>query len=341
MVLAILAVGGYALYQQGFLGFRPVEQKALLKVGIIQNVKHLDNVIDGFKQGLAEAGYKEGTDIVYEYQNANGDEAKIKEIARGYVTEGVDLILAITTNPVKFAFEATKEAGKPIPIVCTNCPGIVESGLVESYQSSGNNITGVVPDDIGITLKKLEFLKKINPSAKRVGVFYSSLVPSVATASVLKALREQSPLLGLSIVEYDIKTLPSPESTIAMQKIADAIKPGDIDAVITIPEATANYKENPKILISLSKRIKIPVLFLTLPLVYEGGLLSYGQDPILFGKHAAEQADKIFHGTLPKDIPFQYSKENILIINLKTAKELGLTVPSLLLSIADEVIPAE
>ena len=103
----------------------------------------------------------------------------------------------------------------------------------------------------------------------------------------------------------------------------------------------SNYQDNPKIQIALSKRIKAPIYFLTVPRVFEGGLLSYSQDYIVFGKQAAAQAAKIFTGTDPKDIPLETSKQNLLVINLKTAKEMGLTVPESLIFVANQVIPAE
>jgi putative tryptophan/tyrosine transport system substrate-binding protein len=218
---------------------------------------------------------------------------------------------------------------------------MVETGFLKSYASSGTYVTGVVPDDVDVTIKKLEFLKEIDPNAKKIGVFYSSMVKIYPTEATLAALREQAPKLGMELVEYDIKAPPAPPSTAAMQKIADGIKPGDIDAIVTIPELVSNYQDNPKILLELSKRIKAPVLFLTVPRVFEGGLLSYSQDYIVFGKQAAAQADRIFKGTHPSEIPIEYSHENLLIINLKTAKELGLTVPESLLYKANQVIPVE
>lgn len=318
----------------------PVRTEAI-RIGILQNVKHLDQVIEGFKQGMTELGYTEGTDIVYEYDNANGDVELARQIADRYVASDVDLMLTITEQVSKIAWQASEAAGKQIPIVFTNGLGMVETGFLKSYASSGTYVTGVVPDDVDVTIKKLEFLKQIDPTAKKIGVFYSSLLKIYPTEATIAALREQAPNLGMELVEFDLKTPPTPASTEAMQKIADSIEEGDIDAIVTIPEVVANYKDNPKILLELSKRIKAPVLFLTVPRVFEGGLLSYSQDYIVFGKQAAAQADKILRGTPPSEIPIEFSKTNLLIINLKTADELGLTIPDSLLYNAAQVIPAE
>ncbi len=331
-----LATGAYL-----WLGESEAVRAEPLKVGIVQNVKHLDQVVDGFKQGLSELGYADGTDVVYEYQNANGDSELAKTIAKEYIAQGVDLFLVVTEQAAKAVYAATQEAGVEIPIVFTNGLGMVETGFLESYASSGTYVTGVVPDDVDVTIKKLEFLKQIDPDAKRVGVFYSSLVPIYPAVATRQALADQAPKLGLEIVEYDIKTPPGPGSTAAMQTLADTITSGDIDAIVTIPEVVSNYQDNPKILLELSKRIKAPILFLTVPRVFEGGLLSYSQDYIVFGKQAAAQADRIFKGTHPSQIPIEYSRENLLIINMKTAKEMGLTIPESLLFNADQVIPAE
>ncbi len=340
VLVAVAAIGGAVLAFAPKMGDQ-ARRSEPLKVGIIQNVKHLDQVIDGFKQGLTEMGYEEGVDVVYEYQNANGDSAAAQAIAEDYIAKNVDLMLVVTEQAAKAAYAATEAAGVEIPIVFTNGLGMVETGFLESYASSGTYVTGVVPDDVDVTIKKLEFLKQINPDAKRVGVFYSSLIPIYPAVATREALAEQAPKLGLEIVEYDIKTPPGPPTTPAMQALADAIKPGDIDAIVTIPEVASNYQDNPKILLELSKRIKAPILFLTVPRVFEGGLLSYSQDYIVFGKQAAAQADRIFQGVHPSQIPIEYSHENLLIINMKTAKELGLTIPDTLLFNADQIIPAE
>jgi putative ABC transport system substrate-binding protein len=338
-IALLLIVGGVAAFF-GKDWFKPALAEPL-QVGIIQNVKHLDTIIDSFKTGLTELGYAEGTAIVYEYQNVDGDNARAKEVAAGYVARDVDLILAVTTPTIQMAYEATVEAGKPIPVLFTNGVGLIPAGTSASYASSGNNVTGIVPDDIEVTVKKLEFLKRFDPDAKKVGVFYSSIPATGAATLAIEELRKAAPQFGVEIITYDIKSPPTPASTVAMQKIADGIKPGDIDAIITIPEVVSNYQDNPKILIALSKRIKAPILFLTVPRVFEGGLLSYSQDYVEYGKQAAAMAHKIFQGTAPQDIPIEFTHKNNLIINLKTAKELGITIPDSLLSIADQVIPAE
>lgn len=314
------------------------ERAEPLKVGILQNVKHLDPIVDGFKAGLTDLGYEEGVDILYEYQNADGSAARAEEMVRSYMERDFDLMFILTPPPIEVALRVTDEAGKPIPIVFTNGYGLVEDGVLESYQSSGTHVTGVVPDDIDVTLKKLEFFRAIKPEAKRVGVFYSSIPGQSLTRATLQALEDSAPALGFEVVEYDIKAPPTAASTDAMQKLADSIKPGDIDAIVTIPDLVSNYQENPRILIELSKRVGAPVLFLTVPRVFEGGLLSYSQDYDVFGRQAAAQADKIFNGVDPKDIPIEFSKKNLLIINMKTAGEFGLTIPDDLLFIADQII---
>src|SRR3989338_9388570 len=101
-------------------------------VGILQNVKHLDQIVDGFKQGLTEAGYKEGVDIIYDYQNADGSGAKAESITREFLTRNVDLILAVTSPAVEAAWKAMEEEGKSVPIVFTNGLGLVQGGFLPS-----------------------------------------------------------------------------------------------------------------------------------------------------------------------------------------------------------------
>jgi len=310
--------------------------KERIKVGIIQNVKHLDPIIDGFKQGLTELGYEEGVDIEYEYQNANGDFELARSIARDYAKSDKDLLLVITGTIVPHVEQALIEAGRgDIPIVFTNGTGLVESGYLASYKSSGKNITGVVPDDIEITVKKLEFMKAIQPDAERFAVFYGAGLPASPT---VEALRAKAPELGLELVAFEIK-VGAPQSPPVLREYVDSVEAGDIDAILTVPDPVSNYLDNPTMLIELGKRLKVPIYWLTVPRVFEWGLLSYAQDYIVFGTQAASLADRILKGTPAIEIPLDTSQKNNLIINMRVADELGLTIPEDLVYKANQIIP--
>lgn len=338
-IIGIVVILGVIAFLYNQFGDTLFSHKEPVVIGIIQNVQHLDPIVDGFKDGLTEMGYEEGKDVIYEYRNANGDAGKAKEYAQELLGRGdVDLMYGVTSPVVQAIWNAEQEMGSTIPIVFSNGLGLVETGFLDSYQATGKNITGVLPDDVEVTVKKLEFLKQINPNAKHVGVFVSTAIPQVYTDLALAGLREKAPSYGLDIKVYDIKQPPGPASTPAMQKLADSIRPSELDAIITLPEVVSNFQENPTILLEFSKRTGVPILFLTVPRVYEGGLLSYSQDYAVYGRQIAAQADKILKGANPGEIPLEFTQKNRLILNLKVAKELGLTIPASLLGIADEVV---
>ncbi|MBI2595737.1 ABC transporter substrate-binding protein [Candidatus Daviesbacteria bacterium] len=312
----------------------PQEIKQPKKIGILQHIKTLDKVIDGFKIKMTELGYVEGKDIVYDYQTTGGDPSKAAGIAKEFVNKKVDMILAITSPALGPAIKETSASAKPIPIVFTNAINPVEAKFIKSYKSSGNNATGIIPDAVALSSKQVEFFNKISPKSKRIGMFSSHISP-YANASI-DAVRKNAEKFGITVLDYEFKKLPGPASLQEIQAIADSIKPGDIDAIMTVsdPIATAQPKVFP-ILNNLGKRLKIPTLYLN---TGTEGLITYNADYIETGKSAAVMADKIFKGTNPADIPIEYNKRNYLEVNLKLAKELGITIPDTIIAIADRKI---
>ena len=133
----------------------PAEPK---KVGILQYVASLDQVAEGFKLGMQELGYVEGKDVVYEYQSSNGDVKKAKEISADYIAKNVDVIYTMSTSATKAALDATKEAQSAIPIVYGQANVSIKIGNIASYQSSGNNVTGVENVNADYIEKQMDFL---------------------------------------------------------------------------------------------------------------------------------------------------------------------------------------
>ena len=329
----LLAIGGaYFLLTQTKTG----PSQEMRTIGVVQHTKGLDAVYEGLKQGMADLGYAEGVSVSFEYQFSEGNPDRVREITRDYLAKDVDLIFAITSSAVREVVKETKAAQRnDLPVVFTNGVTVVEDGVVASYQSSGNNTTGLIPDDTAISVKKLEFLKQINPAAKRVGVFISPN-PVSAKAKTLSALESEGARLGLSVVRYEIPIDPATKTADAgARSVANTVKRGDIDAIMTIPDPVVTTPAVSGILAELGKREKIPTLFLN---IVDGGLLAYNLDLVASGKQAAGIVDKIFRGTLPKDIPIEFPKQNLLVIDLRTANAIGITIPNSLLTIADKII---
>ncbi len=336
IILVLIVIGGVALILPK-LKNNPITPTLPhpKRIGIVQHTKGLDNVYQGFKEGLTSLGYKEGSDVIYTYNFTGGDPTTASKIARDYLDQNYDLILAITTVAFQKTLEESTRSGKMTPIIFTNSNTALTQGLIKSYQSSGNNSTGLIPDDVAISIKKLEFLKQINPNAKRVGVFTSKRVP--ATIDTLNKLEAAAPKAGLTIKEYVLGSdVPAgPQVAIKMQQIADKVQSGEIDAVMTLPDPLITDPAISKVLESMGERLKIPTMFLNLQ---DGGMLAYNLDTEASGKDAAVMADKIFKGTKPADIPIEFPKKNLLIINLEIANKIGVTIPPSLLNIADKII---
>ncbi|OGG57438.1 hypothetical protein A2853_03685 [Candidatus Kaiserbacteria bacterium RIFCSPHIGHO2_01_FULL_55_17] len=308
-----------------------------LRVGVVQHTKGLDSVYEGFKQGMTELGYVEGTDITYEYQFSEGDPEKVRDITRAFIAQNVDMLFVMTSSAAKVVVPETKAAARDdIPVVFTNGVTVLSDGTVASYRSSGNNATGLVPDDTAISIKKLEFLKQINPKAKKVGVFISKGTSSNAREATLAALREGGAGLGIEILTYEVPLAVSAEA--GAKEVAATIKSGAVDALMTIPDPPITAPPVNKVIADLGIREKIPTMLLN---VGDGGLLAYNLDLIASGKQAATMADRIFRGAKPSDIPIEFPRKNILFIDLGVAKKIGVTIPESLIYAADRVVPAE
>ena len=336
--IALVIVAGVAGYMKfgGQSALSPVEPK---KVGIAEYVKQSQPVTEGFLEAMKAMGYKEGRDVVYVREEpANGDEAKLKTIIDGYLADNVDLIFAVTSVSARVALAETKAQGKTnIPVVYAHANQVVEQKLAQSFRSSGNNMTGVVLNFTEITEKKLEFLKKINPNIKKVAVF-DAAVTDPAGRSVMVELEKAAPKFGLTVVKYALKKGPGAESIQEAKDVIAKMKPGEFDAYIHLPGNVVSQEEFIKVAIDMTKSLKVLSAWLVNSDAEKGGLLAYGHDLEEMGKQSAVYVDKVFKGTLPTDIPIEFPQKNSLAVNLKTAREIGVTIPPDLLSIADVTI---
>lgn len=335
LVAAVLLI--WTAHQQATSRLRPELAVSVKRIGVIQYVAESDPSFEGLKKGMADLGYAEGgRDIVYEYQLADGDQRKVSEIAESFVDQSVDLIYAITFPSAKAAFEATRAAGRSdIPVVFAQANNPVEGGIVQSYKSSGNNLTGVAGNLVSLTPKKLEILKRIKPDTKTVGFFHVKGTDDTFPSSVLTiaSLRENAPKFGITLVEYALEDRAGPALVAEAQKVGDSIQPGTLDAIF-LPTGVLYASENLKVISGLGNRLKIPVLY-ALPAALDiGGLFVYTHDSFAIGEQAAPMVDKIFRGVSPSDIPVESPRRNVLIVNLKNAEEIGITVPQEVLEIA-------
>jgi putative tryptophan/tyrosine transport system substrate-binding protein len=282
--------------------------------------------VAAFRQGLRELGYVEGKNIVIEERYGAGKEDRQREQAAELVRLKVDVIV-VHGEPIP-ADRAAKEAGRTIPIVMAVSADPVEVGWVASLARPGGNVTGLSDFHTALIGKRLELLKEAVPSASRIGfLWHPTTRPGPLQWNNLQAV---APGLGVTLLSFDVK------------------EPGGIDHSLA-----AIRKERPRGLViqghSLTsphvRRIaefaienRLPTIFTLEQNVVAGGLMSYGADHHAMYHRAATFVDKILKGAKPADLPVEQPMKFEFIINLKTAKQIGLTIPPNVLARADRVI---
>jgi ABC-type uncharacterized transport system substrate-binding protein len=282
---------------------------------------------DAFRQGLRDLGYVEGRDIVIEYRDAQGKPERLAALAAELVALNVDVIVA----PGTLAALAAKRATATTPIVVSTIGNPVADGLVESLARPGGNVTGLsnlTPDLIG---KCMQLLREAVPRATRVAVLTH---PGSATTKTDKDYATRAHAAGRSL-GFEVQLI-------------DAGRPVDLDrafaemtrwranALVVMPYATL-LQERTRIM-ALAAKQRLPAVYAYRENVMEGGLMSYGPDLSDQFRRSAAYVDRILKGAKPADLPVEQPTKFELVINLKTAKALGLTIPPSLLGRADQVI---
>jgi putative ABC transport system substrate-binding protein len=284
----------------------------------------LSPLMDSFRQGLRDLGWVEGRSIRIEYQFGDGQFDRLGELASELVRLQVDVIVTVDTPPT----QAVKQATSTIPIVVAVSADPVGAGLVASLAHPGGNITGLSLLAPETDEKNLEILKELLPKAERVAMIWDPNNRGMTLRFL--AIQAAGHKLGLSIQSI---AAPSPDELAGGLKAAAANPP---DALIVLSPIYAAYRAA---ILSFAASTRVPLTFDTKNLAREpGALLSYGADLALLFRRAAAYVDKILKGAKPADLPVEQPTKFELVINLKTAKELGLDVPPTLVARADEVI---
>lgn len=304
-----------------------VEETKVYKIGLLQMASTVNANIDGFKAGMTELGYLEGKNVNYTYLNANGDAQLIVQYARQLVDMKPDLIFANTSPATKALMEATKE--NKIPVVFSMVADPVGAGFIGSVKNSGNNLTGTSCAYIDIASKRLEVLKEINPSMKKVLVFYRPEDKSGAPATL--KIQEAGLKIGLEVIAQPVKSVDDIKQYLAN------LKPGQIDAIMDPADSMVTSAIDS--LVESSLRLKIPLMMLSEAEAQKGALASYGVDYFDLGKQNAPLADKILKGIAePSQIPIEMPRKFIFVVNLATADKMGLSISPSVLAKANEII---
>jgi putative ABC transport system substrate-binding protein len=325
--IAILS-GAAAAWGAWPLTLRAQQSERLRRVGILMTLGEDDTEgqrrVNAFVQNLQELGWIGGRNVSFETRWGAGDSDRSRTFAAEMAALGPDVILAPGSVTVAPLLQATRS----VPIVFVHVPDPVSAGFVDSLARPGGNATGFTQFEFSLAGKWLEFLKEISPTISRVGVLRDpTLTTSIAQFAAMQTV---APALGVDLVPLNARDAGEIERTVA--------------AFARVPHRGLVVSSNPfvathrALIITLAAQHKIPAIFVERLFASAGGLMSYGPDFVDQFKRAAAYVDRILKGEKPADLPVQAPTRYELVINLKTAKALGLTIPSALLARADEVI---
>jgi putative ABC transport system substrate-binding protein len=283
--------------------------------------------VDAFRQELSKLGWIEGKNLIIEYRFAeNKGPERLPELAADLARLKVDLIVVSGTPPAL----AAKNATTAIPIVMTGAPDPVGLGLVASLARPGGNITGNASLSSELNTKRLEILKDAVPKLARVGLLWRPVV-NVGQDLQLKELRLAALALKLKLEEIDTQL-----DAKGLENAFQTAKQKQVNAIMTT--ATRSFFAERKRIVELAGKYRLPAIYPNKGYVDEGGLMSYGEDRADQYRRAAVYVDKILKGAKPADLPGQQATKFEFVINLKAAKQIGVTIPPRVLERANQVI---
>ena len=295
-------------------------------IGALAGEDQFVPAFEGFKKRMEELGYIEGKNIKYEFQNGMGDHDRLKKLAKKLVQEKPDVIVTSSTTATLPVAGLTEGTDLPVVFLSAGDP----LRFVKSYASSENNMTGIASGSLDLIAKRLELLKELSPNIKRVIILFNPLGPN--PEQYLQLSRDASRRLGLTPVEREIRANNAGGVKAGLASISRKMG----DAVFTPPDAI--FVAATEAIVQLSIREKLPVVGPNVQTVRKGMLAGYSSDYYSLGQQGAVLVNKILKGAKPTDLPIEQPGKLQLVLNLKTAKAIGLTIPKEILLRADEVV---
>jgi ABC-type uncharacterized transport system substrate-binding protein len=297
----------------------------IYRVGVLCPISCETSDVKTFRTALATLGYKEGANVVFEYRLAVGDLKRLPELAGDLVRQNVDVIY--TTFGTAAGLVA-KKATTSIPVVVGSAADLVKAGIVSSYNHPEGNVTGITSLAFDLEGKRLQFLKELLPDVSHVAVFSDATNP----ASVIDIKEHQIAAAQLGVEFRELRVhepgdVDDAFATLVNERLAALL----IDAYIPVLVSRDRIVE-------LAAKHRIAAIYPFRDFVDAGGLLSYGSNLSDNAKRAAAHVAKILGGAKPADLPVERSTKVELVINMRTARALGLTIPPALVARADEVI---
>ena len=307
---------------------RAQQGERVRRVGVLMNIAENDPQatvgLSAFERGLAERGWTLGSNMQIEYRWGAGDADRYRRYAPELVALSPDVIVAVGGTAVG----ALQQASRTVPIVFVAVTDPVSRGLVASLARPGGNTTGFVEFEYSICAKWPEMLKQIAPSVTRAAVIRDPI--EFSGIGQLAAIQSVAPSFGVEIIAVDARDAKEIER--AKTEFARGSNGG---LIVTLSGSSIGYRKS---IITLAARHKLPAVYAARYFVTDGGLMSYGAAFTDEYRRAADYVDRILKGEKPADMPVQAPTKYELVINLKTAKTLGLNVPLGLQQRADELI---
>ena len=297
------------------------------RIGVLSNLAENDPEIQSrnavLLQELRQLGWTEGRNVRIDFRFSLGDMARLRQYAAELVALAPDVILATGQE----ATGSLQQVTRIVPIVFVLVPDPVSAGFVDSLARPGGNVTGFTPFEYGISTKWLELLKEIAPGVTRVAVLRDAAVPEVGQLATIQAVARSLSVDVSPIGARDAGEIEHAIAAFARSSNGGLVVPGSALAAVHRDRIAALAAQN-----------KLPAVYIDRIFVTAGGLISYGSDFLDQYRRTASYIDRILKGEKPADLPVQVPTKYELVINLKTAKALGLEVPATLLARADEVI---
>jgi putative ABC transport system substrate-binding protein len=283
-----------------------------------------ENFYDALFEGLREYGYEEGRNLMVDRRYARGQVERFKEFAADMVRLNVDIVIVVTTPAALAVMNATKT----IPIVHPNAIDPLDTGLIVSLARPGKNLTGGAQLTAEVSAKRLEILKKVVPGLSRAAALWNPANPAIVFS--WKETQGAAQALGIKLQSHEVQR-PQDFAT-AFDRIA-AEHP---DALLVLQDAVT--MQHRKEIIEFAIQRRLPSMFNEKGWVVAGGLMSYGENLLSMYRRSAYFVDKIFKGANPADLPVEQAAKFDMVLNLRTAKAIRLTIPDSIFALSDEVI---
>jgi len=303
-------------------------QSRVWRIGFLTNgtVNSTKGQLDAFVRGLNELGYFEGRNIIIESRFAEGKLDRLPALVAEMLAQKIDVIYA----PSGIAAQAAKKSGTKIPIVFAFAPDPIGQGFGKSLSRPGGSMTGLTSTHTELSAKRVQLLKEAFPTTRRIAVLYFLAPSGAGVAEQLAETERAAKILGVEIVTEESPQMEDFERAFA------SIRKQRPDALIVIENPI--FFTNRMRLTELAASLRIPAIYNVSEYVHAGGLMSYGASYADLSRRAASYVDKILNGRAPGDLPIERPTKFELVINMKTARAIGITIPQSVLLRADQTV---